>query len=153
MAKFDIKLKTIFMKKLLALGLGLFAAGYVNAQSLKISNTSCDPVDFILYGDEEACDNWAFFSTTYTINPGSVLYFDMMPGGSYTPVNWIYGNTPAAGNYFSSIKVFGAGNTWADYMITECLGKTTFTQKGSCVINGKWIQDTSDPTSATVLIY
>ena len=142
------------MKKLFALGLALFAAGYANAQDIKITNNSCDPVEVIIYGDDGPCDNWLFFSSTYTVASMSTLNLSMHPGGSFPQVSWAFGNLPPAmGDYFSSIKVFGVGGTWADYMTNECMGKTKFTQKGNCVINGLWTDDPTTPGSASVLIY
>ncbi|PSK93463.1 hypothetical protein [Taibaiella chishuiensis] len=143
------------MKKLLALGLGLFAAGYVNAQNIKITNNSCDAVEVIIYGDDEPCDNWLYFSSTYTIPSMSSLNLSMHPGGPYAQVNWVFGNLPPVmGDYFSSIKVFGLAGSWSDYMSNECMGKTTFAQKAKCgTVQGVWTDDPTTPGGASVLIY
>jgi hypothetical protein len=141
------------MKKLFAFGMALFAAGYVNAQDITISNTSCDPVVVVIYGDDSPCDNWLYLSSNYTVAPMSTLNLSMLPGGTYPQVNWISGNLPSGpSEYFSAIKVFDVASTWADYMITPCLGKTTFKQKGSnCIINGTYTQLSGG--SADVSIY
>lgn len=142
------------MKKLFAFGLSLFIAGSASAQDISITNNSCESVVVVIYGDDDACDNWLYLSSNYTLRPRTTLNLSMLPGGAYPQVDWISGNIPTGpGNYFSSMKIMDAPVNWVSILSNACLGSTSFTQTASsCIIHGTWT-DLAFPGSASVSIY
>lgn len=90
-------MKKVILTAVVALIVSVF--GEVKAQDFKIYNGASCPIQFYVNAAAPFCST-SFSTNTYTLAPGSVMYFDMV-----TPSQWSGGVLPTPGSAWSFAKM------------------------------------------------